>query len=158
MKTIKLKNSNLTGTNTNRGVLIKAISYNMPFQRARIKNRFIAVLMAKQNEINENRVTILNEICEKDADNKPILESGQYKLSDENSKKFQEEFQKLMEEDCIIDVAPSMEKDISDIKSMIHASPVELNEVETAQLEEILTAMDAMNPEKKVVKAKTEDK
>lgn len=134
MKTLVIKNYAIES-------FMKVLAYPMNFQKGRVKNRFMTVLREKAKALNDSRLEILTELSEKDKDKKPIIENGNFKLTDEGMKKFNTEFAKMMTEDCIIDIAPSIEKDIPEIKTLLNNSPVELNDQETANCEEIFEAL-----------------
>lgn len=135
METLKLKNYTLE-------TLAKVVDYPMAFQRGRVKNRFMKIVIEKLQAVEKNRIEIIKELAEKDKDGEPIIEENAYKLSDENKVKWQKEYQKLMSEDCIIDLVPSLKVDIGEIKSIINNSSVVLDSMQTAIIEEIVTALE----------------
>ncbi len=143
MKTITIKNFQLDS-------MFKVMNYPMNFQRGRVKNKFLGILRDKHQVVNNSRLEILNDLSEKDEEKKtPILENGQYKLSDENRLKFNDEYTKLMNEECVIDVLPSWEKDVPHIKMIINDSPIDLTDQEISDVDAVLEAMSDKKPEEK---------
>ena len=146
METINLKNYQIES-------FIKVLSYPMPFSKGRIKNRFMSILMEKAHLIEKNRLEIINELVEKDKENQAIIENGSFKMG-QNATKFQEEYEKLMKEDCIIDITPSLKVDLGPIKDMINKSDIILDNQQTAIVEEVMTELENIKPkaEKKTTK------
>jgi len=139
MKTITIKNFQIDS-------VFKVLSYPMNFQKGRVKNRFLEILREKHKAVNDSRIEMLNDFAEKDPEKKtPIIENGAYKLSPENQQKFNEEYAKLMNEDCVIDVLPSLEKDIPMIKQLFNDSTVELNDQQIAECDLVLEAISNYN-------------
>lgn len=151
MKTITIKNFQIDS-------VFKVLSYPMNFQKGRVKNRFLEILREKHKAMNDSRIEMLNDFSEKDPEKKtPIIENGAYKLSAENQQKFNEEYAKLMNEDCVIDVLPSLEKDIPIIKQLFNDSTVELNDQQIMDCNAVLEALNNYNkpePAKDAKKAK----
>lgn len=131
--------------------IMKVLEYPMPFQKSRVKNRFMQVLSEKSSTLEKNRIEILNGLCEKDKDGKALTEivkdkdgndvSG-FKISDENKIKWNEEYQKLVIEKNIIDITPSLKADLSVIKEIINNSPVDLTKEESLVVEEFITSLN----------------
>lgn len=117
----------------------------MNFQKGRVKSRFLTLLREKYDVVNNARMEILNSLADKDKEKKPIIEDGQFKLSAENRKKFDAEYIKLMNEECVIDVLPSVEKDIAEIKQLMNNSPVELTDQQNAECESIMEALNSIS-------------
>ena len=84
----------------------------------------------------------------------PIIENGHYKLDESKVEKFNKEFAMLMDEDCIIDILPSTEKEIGEIKQIINETPLELGNADIEMLEEILAAFNTIGPLPEKKKAK----
>lgn len=146
MDTLTIKNYQIN-------TLITALNYTMPFSKGRVRNRFITILSTKAQEVEKNRMEILNGVCEKGEDGKPIVDKNEYKLTDEARKKFGEEYAKLMNENCIIDVTASLKMDLGPIKDMINNSKSELNIDQTKVVEDVLAAFEVTKP-KAVAKKK----
>ena len=148
MKTLKVKNVDLN-------IIGKALNYPMKFQQGRVKNRFISLLAEKAQIMEKNRKEILEGLCDKDDKGVPVVENGQYKFSAENQAKVGEEYNKLIQEEVLIDILPSLEVDIPTIKQMINNSPVELEAFEVDTVERLITALSetAPKPEKKSKKS-----
>lgn len=139
MKTLILKNYQLN-------TIGKVLNYPLAFQLGRVKNRFIRVLSDKNSLIEGSRQEMAKDLSDKDDTRIPLTENGQYKFTKENLEKFNEEYTKLMNEDCIIDVGPALEADIPTIKQMINNSAVTLLAHEVAQVEEVLEALNEAKP------------
>ncbi len=151
METLKLKSYHLDP-------LMKVINYPMAFFKGRIKNRFMAIVLSQAQALEKNRLEILTALCEKDADGKPIVEQStdekgkpvsSYKLSDENKVKWNEEFNKMMTEECVIDITPSLKTDLGPIKDIINTSPVELDNNQVMIIEEVITVLELTKPKAK---------
>ncbi len=141
MDTINLKNYHINS-------FMKTLNYAMPFARGRVKNRILIILSEKAEALEKSRIEILNGLADKDKEGKPVLVNNQFKISDKNRVKFEEEYQKMMNEDCIIDVTPSLKADIGSVKDMINTSTVNLDPNETKNMEEVLTALEVTKPKK----------
>jgi len=141
MDTLNLKNYQLQ-------TLTKAIDFSMPFAKSRVKNRFLTILGPKLQMIEKSRLEILNELCDKDKDGKPVMNKEEFKLSDKNRKKWDDEYNKLMMEDCIIDVTSSLKADLGTIKDILNTSTVEVSTQQTVILEEVITSLEVTNPKK----------
>jgi hypothetical protein len=143
MKVINLKNYHLEP-------FLKILNYNMSFQKGRVKKRIVSVIGDKFNAIEKDRLDLVNKFAQKDkSTGKPISEGGHYKFTDGNFEKFQKEFLKLSNEDCLIDVLPSIEKDLGEIKDMMNKSPIELDDREIAICEEVIEALNEIKTQEK---------
>lgn len=119
----------------------------MKFQRGRIRNRFLKMLEPKMTAFEKNRLELVHEFAVIDKKTKnPLVENGNYKIEDSKMEKFNKEFRSLVSEDCIIDILPSTEKEIGDIKQIINETPLELGNADIEMLEEILTAFNNIGP------------
>lgn len=145
MKTLNLKNYQLN-------VIGKALNYPMKFQTGRVKNQFVKLLAEKAELMEKSRIEMLKQLCEKDTDGKEIIEANNYKFTEKNQKKFNEEYEKLVQEVCSIDILPSLEPVISEVKQMINNSTVELQSYEVNTIEEVLKAFDEVSPSTKAKK------
>jgi hypothetical protein len=141
MDTLNLKNYQLN-------TLTKAIDFSMSFAKSRVKNRFLTILAPKLQAIEKSRLEILNELCDKDKDGKPVMNKEGFQLSDKNRKKWDEEYNKLMMEECIIDVTPSLKADLGTIKDILNTSTVEVSTQQTVILEEVMTSLEITKPKK----------
>jgi hypothetical protein len=161
MITLSLKNKKKMDTinfkNYQLNAIIKILSYPMPFYKGRVKNRFMSLIMEKAQALEKNRLEILMGLCKKDKDGNPITKNDNYELDDKNRVKWSQEYAKMMGEDCLIDVTPSLKVDLGPIKDLINSSSVELDNQETAIIEEVVTALEIVKPkseEKKETKKK----
>lgn len=141
METINLKNYHLIS-------FMKVLNYPMPFAKGRVKNRMLIILSQKSEALEKNRIEILNGLADKDKDKKPILKNNQFQISDKNRVKFEEEYNKMMQEDCIIDITASIKGDIGPIKDMINTSTVNLDPNEIKNVEEVILALEVTKPKK----------
>lgn len=60
---------------------------------ARKRNRIVIALNGAFEEVNKIRISLLEKHADKDADGKPILEEGNYKLSPDGIKAFNEDYE-----------------------------------------------------------------
>jgi hypothetical protein len=67
-------------------------------------------------------------------------EAKRYDIKD--MQKFNEEFTKLQQEVCIIDLLPSVKADMPMIKDILNKTKVEMNITETEIYEEIMTEIE----------------
>lgn len=65
---------------------------------SRIRDSFMKELLETAKTYDSDRQKILNEYCEKDEDNKPIIEDNKFKFNEENIIKANEELAILLEE------------------------------------------------------------
>ncbi len=141
MDTINLKNYQLD-------TIIKALNYNMPFAKGRVRNRFLIILSQKAQALEKNRLEMLTELSEKDAEGKPKIKDNSFELSTANQEKWTIEYAKMMEESCIIDVTPSIKGDLGTLKDIINTSKTELDALQTKVLEEVILAFEVTKPKK----------
>lgn len=118
--------------------VIKALNYKMGFQNGRKRNAFFRVAIPKLQEIEARRTEMLNKFAIKKEDGIFELdEKGQCKFTDENMKIYQEEYEKLMEEDCNFDFK-AMGIKLGDITTIINESKAELSTLDVEQLESFM--------------------
>lgn len=63
------------------------------------RTRLIKILASKNEEIVEMQKNLIDQYAQKDKDGQLIVKDNNYQFAKENSKKFQESYQKLMLED-----------------------------------------------------------
>lgn len=136
----------------------KVLNYPNPnFQIGRSKMRILKLLDEKKRINEASRMEMLNALSEKDEKGKPVMKDGvdpktgqkqkKFDLTPENSVKFNEEFVKMMGEDCLIDIPDSMTADLGTFKMLINNSPVNtLADADIAILEEVLASLDEASP------------
>lgn len=127
MKAIKLKNKHLD-------LLSKILGENLPYQRSRIRKPFLDVLIAKIKNKETARVELLEEFSLKEEVEeegkkvmKPKTARGQYMIDPERMTDFNTEFEKLSNEECIFDVAPSLEASMVMAHELIKATDIVTN-------------------------------
>ena len=144
--------------------IAKALNYpNQSFQVGRSKMRIMKLIDEKRIANNSNRVEILETLAEKDDAGKPKMKKVmvpdqknpelppklqmQYDLTPENLAKFNDEFNIMMQEDCVLEVPESMASDLNVFKGLIANSQAkDLSDADIVILED---ALEAMSPEKK---------
>jgi hypothetical protein len=88
------------------------------------------VIRAKQLAYDESREALLKDLCEKDADGKPMFENEQktdYKLSNEGKAKFLEELAKVFNEE--FETASVEVKDLGDKVSLTPQNLILLEDI-----------------------------
>lgn len=111
-------------------------------KEARSKSRFLDIIIPRINEIDKERIRILEGLADKDKDGKPISENEQFKLSDNSMEQFRKEYGEYLSEDFIIDILPSNEGDISTITEMLLNDTTPLTTEEGAIYDNILTELE----------------
>lgn len=103
-------------------------------ERARARNRFYKIVQTKVGDKEKGRIELLEKY------GKLNKEAHKYDIKD--VKKFNEEWTKLQQEACIIDVLPSVKADLPIIKDILKNSKVEMNITDTEIYEEIMTEIE----------------
>lgn len=152
-KILTIKNYHL-GTANKPTVIFKILSGVAPFSQSQAKIRFFRLLKAKLDDLEQARIALCKEYCEKDAKGNPVMENNNFKFDIKKQGEFTKKFNELFSQDCVIDILSSMESDLGVIKSLINNSKLEITLSETEELEEIINAITkAMEkPEPKVNK------
>ena len=118
--------------------------------QGRPRNRFIKLLAPFTDEMEKARVDELQKLARKDdtgALAMSIIDGKQsYELAPENATEFQKFYGELMWEDCVIDILPSNEADLRQVKVLIENLDRKMNTQDTAIHEEILNAFNAAFP------------
>lgn len=143
---LNLKNYHLEG-------IFKGLNYpNQNFQIGRSKMRIVKLLEEKSKITNASRLEMLHDLCQKDEKGKPVMKNvmvqvsptsapvmqNQYDLG-ENTGKFQEEFKKMMDEECIIEIPDSLKNDFSVFKGLLANSQAQnLTDSEIMVIDEVL--------------------
>ncbi len=97
--------------------------------KARSRNRFIRLIAPMAQEVENERVKMLKDLSEKDEKGEPKVEKNQitgaehYIVSTENRKKVDE----YLDEDYVLDILPSNEKDVKVAKDLLLNSEMKLN-------------------------------
>lgn len=139
-KVLILKNHHLP-------LLKRAMSYAMKFQKGRIRNRFMKLIEEKGYVVEKNRIELVEAFSVTDKKTgRPVVKDGKYEIQEGKQAKFDKEYVDLMNEECIIDILPSTEKDLGDIKQIINDTPLQLEEFEVSYLEDVLTAFNEIGP------------
>lgn len=111
--------------------LIEAINYPIAkFVEARMRDRIMSKLMEEYKLVTDERTTICVSFCEKDKENKPIIENDNYKFTPENLKKANKEIETLWNEEITINTDVT----IGQLKSLVEKSPLEFKVGGTTRL------------------------
>lgn len=127
IKTLNLKNYQLE-------TLAKILDVPLHSEKARARNRFYKILKSKIDDREKARIEILERL------GKLNKEKNNYEIK--NVKKFNEEFEKMQNEVCIIDLLPSVKADLPFIKEILEKTKVEMNITQTEIYEEILAEIE----------------
>jgi len=124
---MKLKNYQLD-------VLAKVLNYPMTFKKSRVKNKFLTEVYQNIELMEKDRKVIIDKLCKKDNDKKPILKDNRFTFTDSNLEKFNKEYAILSKEEVEL---PNLS---TEIITMIENSSVEMDDIkgDTLILEEIL--------------------
>lgn len=97
--------------------------------------------------VEKNRIELVEAFSVTDKKTgRPVVKDGKYEIQEGKQAKFDKEYVDLMNEECIIDILPSTEKDLGDIKQIINDTPLQLEEFEVSYLEDVLTAFNEIGP------------
>jgi hypothetical protein len=143
-----MKNT-LTFKNYQLSTLIKCLNYNIPFQQGRTRQRFLDFIKTKTDSYATAEKDLFLKYGEKNENQKLIVTNGQIKVSNKKVNKFNEEFKMIKEENCIIDILPSIEPDIEPIRNILEKTTVEMNIETTKILSEIIAVFDDVLASKK---------
>ena len=139
------------------GSLEKALNVPNPdFPTGRSKMKIIKLFGEKMQFIETSRLEILNSLCEKDEKGEKKMVDGvnkkgqptkNFDLTPENLAKYNEEYAKLMQEECIIDIPDSMRHDLSVVKGMLSTSQAQgLGDGDILVIDETIKAMEWPEP------------
>jgi len=139
-KSIKLKNYHLNSLYS---------WFNMPLHSkyARARNRFLRIIIARIEEIEEERKKLLNKYAKKDKDGKEIIENNNYVLG-ENLEAFNKEYGEMIQEEYVIDILPSNREDIYIVRDMLLNLKKEFDFKEGEIYDEICLAFENTSEEK----------
>ena len=115
-------------------LLSKMLDVPLHSERARTRNRFYKIVLTKADDKEKGRIELLEKYGK--------LNEKEKKYDITDMKKFNEEWTKLQQEACIIDVLPSIKADLPIIKDILKNSKVEMNITETEIYEEIMTEIE----------------
>lgn len=148
---------NLKFKNYQLEAIAKALNFpNKNFQVGRAKIRIMKIFDEKSRVLETSRLEMLSELSAKTPDGKPLMKKvmvqrnpqlppkleSQYDLSEESLTKFNEEFTKMMKEDCEIEIPNSLKNDFSLFKGLIANSEAkDLSDSEIAVIEEVLEVL-----------------
>lgn len=113
--------------------------------KARARNKITDILFIKVKEIEKNRFDIIKKYSEKDKGGEPkrTEDDKGYVLQKDKIAKFDEEFTKLMEEDCVFDILPSNAEQWRLIKEFVLKDiKTEMDYKQTQAYEEICEAFE----------------
>lgn len=140
-KTIVLNNFHLPP-------LIKVLSYDdTTFVQARARDRFLRPIIERARDVEEYRLELCKKLCLKDKDLKPIMEKDttgreNFKFDKNGRKSFEEEFEKLVHEDLLIELNFIVEKDLKYVNMLIEMSEVPLSQPEVNAITNFLYIVD----------------
>lgn len=87
---------------------------------SRARQRFYRdILNPRVKLLEENRMEMLLELCEKDNGEPQKNEDGSFKFSEDNLKKFREDYDAMLNEDWNVDVTEANKPDLLVIKGII---------------------------------------
>jgi len=137
---VVLKNGHV-GTYAKEGILFKLLNVPLHGQQSRSRNRILKQISLKRDEIEKDRVSIMEGYAEKEVvDGKEVVkltEDGQYDINTEGLIKANEGYRKLMDEDYIIDILPSNKVDLRTVKTIIEESLVSFGTNDGADYDDI---------------------
>lgn len=123
---------------------------NVPLHGAqsRSRNRFAQGIKNRINYLEDERIRMLEDRCNKDKDGLPKKkmtgDQEEYDITDAALKEYRKEFDALMHESTIIDLVPSMKADIAMIRPLILDSKTPIETVDGYTYEEICNAFEAV--------------
>ena len=134
MKILKIQNQDLE-------TLVKATSVSLSFERSRARNKFLQALKPALEAREKSKMEIITKFC-KMKDGKPDLTpQGMYQFE---TKEVDAEYNKLQNEEAIIDILPSIEDSLKVIKEIITTSEQKLEPGESMSLERVVEAIEAV--------------
>lgn len=69
-------------------------------------------------DYDNTRISICESLCDRDAQDKPIIENGKYKFTTERQIEFQEKWQELLNTKVSIDIFEIKQSDVNNIKEI----------------------------------------
>ena len=134
MKKITIKNGHLD-------LLFKLMDKPRHGKEARVKNRFLQLIVPRIKEIEIDRIKILESRADK-KDGKAIMEEGSYSVNAKNLNEFRKEYTEILMEDLVIDVLPSNQDDLKVVKVMLENDTTDLTTDEGAIYDYILKGFE----------------
>lgn len=123
---------------------------NVPLHGAqsRSRNRFGQLIKNRINYLEDERISMLEERCNKDGKGEPkkkiVDDQEQYDISDKALAEYRKEFDALMHENTVIDLLPSTKADIAMIRPLVLESKTPIETVDGYTYEEICKAFEAI--------------
>jgi len=111
-KTLTLKNYQLN-------FFLSLLNVPLHGQELRSKTQIVKVIIGKTKDNEAKRIAIAENYAEKDEKGKPKVDKNNYVLTDGNKVKMDKEYKELLEDDCVIDILPSIVKDMAIVKKII---------------------------------------
>lgn len=167
MKKIVLKNYHLLDTQPNKMFSgVKSLPTFLLDEKlhgiqSRNRNRFISLIRNRAIEVSKERYNLLEEYAYRN-DKKEVLffdkeqkettkpEDGvKYKISEENIKKVDNDFEKYLDEDFVLDVAPSNMDILLTVKDILLNSITKLSGKEAVMYDEWCSAFENITDEEK---------
>lgn len=114
---------------------------------SRLRTRFIKLTRERLEEVEKGRIEILERVCKKDEEGKPItIGSGKTKSYDialEDVAKFNEEFAKLGEEPFVLDVLAGHKEAIEAVAKIVLATELKISGTDAEWYDEVCSAFEA---------------
>jgi len=122
--------------------LFKLLDIPLHGEERRERDAFIKVLLQKERDAEDERLSLLQELSKKDKNGKPIIKAdNNYDLTPENLTLFQKELTDLMEAYFIIDIFDSNKKQISTVIRLFENTNSPLTYSDGKILDEIIEVM-----------------
>ena len=137
MHTLKIKNGDLEA-------LIRITSVSLSFERSRARNKFLQVIAPLIEARDKSKKEIIEKFSIKDEEGKTKLTAQGLIDFGDNMKEVDAEWAKLQGEDAVIDVLPSIEKELQVVKDIIVSSEEKLSPEDSFSLTRIVEAIEAI--------------
>ena len=92
------------------------LKLKMPVSVASKMSKNIIEVEKALTEYEKTRIIIIESLCERDADDKPVIENKNFKFSPEGYKEFAEKWNELLNTLVDIDISPVNESDIEKLE------------------------------------------
>ena len=120
--------------------LMKWLDVPLHGMQARLRGRFVRTLQDRFQEIEDARIALLKELCDKDEKGEPIMEPGdRYKLSPENLIALNKHHTDMLEESYVIDVLDSNRETLQGVRQLLKESKLEMDSNESQTYDTIMT-------------------
>ncbi len=115
-------------------LLLKGTDGKLSLKEARLRDQFMREIASSYDQFIKDKKTILDTLCDKDAEGKPDIKDGNYHFAPELHEQLQSELNTLLEEEVEI-------KEVKGIKKILENTDYKPKIGESDSIDEILSQL-----------------